>query len=152
VLEDEAGSRVNTVGVRDHDFGEMLSAAGRVLLAPLRLVAWLGHVCFRAGWFFVFRLPIALAGVLFLAFGALVIVSVIDHIYEHNHDPALRLREKEAFVVTLRQADERNDRENRARGLPPVRPEDRLAPPVESQIAELKAEIGKQRAARGGAQ
>ena len=37
MLEDEAGSRVNTVGVRDHDFGELLSAAGRVLLAPFRL-------------------------------------------------------------------------------------------------------------------
>jgi hypothetical protein len=143
VLEDEAGSRVNIVGVRDQN------AAGRVLLAPFRYVAWLGQVCFRAGWFFVFRLPIALAGALFLAFGVLVIAAFTNRIYEHNHDPALRLREKEAFVVTLRQADERNDRENRAHGLPPVRAEDRLAPPVESQIAELKAQIAKQRAASG---
>jgi hypothetical protein len=146
VLVREVGSKVSIVSVRDHDFGELLSAAGRVLLAPFRFLTWLGHVCFRAGWFFVFRLPVALAGALFLALGGLVIVSVVHKVYEHNHDPALQLREKEAFVVTLRQADERNDRANRARGLPPVRPEDRLASPVESQIAELKTQVAKQRA------
>jgi hypothetical protein len=138
---------VNIVDARDCDFREVFRAAGRVPLAPFRFLAWLGHSCFRAGWFFVFQLPTTLAGALFLAFGALVIGSVANNIHEHNHNPAVLLREKEAFVVTLRQADVRNDRENRAHGLPPVRAEDRLAPPVESQIAGLKAQIAKQRAA-----
>ena len=145
------GNGVNIVGVRDHDFGKLLGAVGQALLAPFRFLAWLGHVSFRVGLFIVFQLPIVIAGLLALAIAGLVIASVANQIYEHNHDPALRLRQKEVVVVALRQADERNDRDNRAHGFPPVRPEDRLAPPLEAQIAALQAQIAQQQREERGA-
>ena len=101
---------------------------------------------FQVGWFAVFRLPTTIAGALFLACGVIVIASVIENVYQYNHDPILRLRQKQAFLVAMRQTDERSNSENKLRGILPPRPEGRSGAPVETQIAKLKKQIAKQRA------
>jgi hypothetical protein len=144
VLGGEADSTVSVVDVRGHDFPGPLKAAGRVLLAPYLLLGVLARVCYRAGLFFVFKLPIAVRGALYLTLAGIVVASLIGQLIEYNHNPMARLQQKEAYLVTLRQADATHDRENRERGFAPVRPQDRVTPPVEAQIAELKAQIAKQ--------
>jgi hypothetical protein len=137
-------SKVNAVNVRDHDFGEALKVAGRLLLAPFLFLGVLARFCYRAGLFFIFKLPVALKGALCLTLAGIVVASLIGQLMEYNHNPMARLQQKEAYLVTLRQADATHDRGNQEHGYPPVRPEDRLAPAVEAQIAELKAQIAKQ--------
>lgn len=81
---------MSVVRTRDVYPGDVISGAGKVLLAPFRFLRWCFRGAYRVGVFLLVDVPVAAMGLIFAVCAVVVVASVVYQIFEakvsHSRD------------------------------------------------------------------
>ena len=141
---------VASAGLRQTQIIDILRGCGLVLLAPVRFCAAMFNGAFRTGLFFLFKLPVALGGLLLLCCWAVVAISIVQGLHAYNADPKLQLQSAETALAWTLQSEREEAEYRRARGLSPVALQEARIRELQAKVARLREEVAAkaQRGAR----